>query len=167
MNDNHYHILGVSPLDSEEAIRRAYRERVTLNHPDHADNDDDRKLRTENTRLLNDAYTLLRDPVRRAAYDLRLRRQRHGLIDADSAPRSFATDMFGQWAIRNRVGQLASLAIIVTTIAITLRIADVVEYSPIAELVAATCWLLLLVVENGIAGSPLSVLERALPRRRR
>ena len=155
---NRYRILGVSSLDSEEAIRRAYRDRITLNHPDHAENDEDRKERTEYTRSINDAYSLLRDPVRRAAYDLRLRRERHGLIDENTLPSTFASDMFGVWAIRNPAGQWISLVIITLTLIIAFRAAGAENYSPLAEILAGIGWLLLLVKENGLARSPLGDL---------
>ena len=161
---NRYRILGVSPLDSDEAIRRAYRDRITINHPDHAENDEDRKERTEYTRKINDAYSLLRDPVRRAAYDLRLRRERHGLIDEASLPSTFATDMFGTWAIRTPAGQWISLALIILTLAIALLAAGAENYSPLVEILAGLGWLALLIKENGLARSPLGDLAALIRR---
>ena len=57
-----YEVLGVERDATVEAIHRSYRERARAAHPDLA-GDDDRMA------ALNEAWAVLRDPVRRAAYD--------------------------------------------------------------------------------------------------
>lgn len=73
MATSHYEVLGVSPLASPEAIRRAYRQRARLVHPDRqvtggpppADAGSADRAMQE----LNEAWRVLGDPARRAAYD--------------------------------------------------------------------------------------------------
>ncbi|HEY76387.1 MAG TPA: DnaJ domain-containing protein [Thermoflexia bacterium] len=66
-----YEILGVSPLATQEEIRRAYRALVRRYHPDSGTDE------ASATRFLevHQAYELLTDPARRRAYD-RLHRER-------------------------------------------------------------------------------------------
>jgi len=66
-----YEVLGVSPLATQEEIRRAYRALVRRYHPDSGTDE------ASATRFLevHRAYELLRDPVRRRAYD-RLHQER-------------------------------------------------------------------------------------------
>jgi len=66
-----YEILGVSPLATQEEIRRAYRALVRRYHPDSGTEE------ASATRFLeiHQAYELLSDPARRRAYD-RLHRER-------------------------------------------------------------------------------------------
>lgn len=63
-----YRVLGVSQSATQAEITRAYRRRLRDHHPDlhtgETDPDADEQLR----RILS-AYTILRDPHRRAAYD--------------------------------------------------------------------------------------------------
>ncbi|HHS97858.1 MAG TPA: VWA domain-containing protein [Chloroflexi bacterium] len=66
-----YEVLGVSPLATQEEIRRAYRALVRRYHPDSGTEE------ASATRFLeiHQAYELLSDPARRRAYD-RLHRER-------------------------------------------------------------------------------------------
>ncbi len=68
-----YEVLGVSPLATQEEIRRAYRALVRRYHPDSGTDE------ASTTRFLeiHQAYELLSDPARRRAYD-RLHRERRG-----------------------------------------------------------------------------------------
>jgi len=61
---NFYAILGVSPRESRENIRSAYRRRARELHPDLAG-----RPSTEAFRELSEAYETLSDPARRSAYD--------------------------------------------------------------------------------------------------
>ena len=71
-----YDILGVRPDDGDEAFKRAFRKAVKANHPDiHAD-DPDAPIRF---RQVVKAYTILRDPETRAAYDQLLALEREQL----------------------------------------------------------------------------------------
>ena len=59
-----YSVLGVGRHASEREISRAYRRAARLSHPDNGDGGSAAGFRS-----VNDAYAVLRDPVRRAAYD--------------------------------------------------------------------------------------------------
>lgn len=64
---DYYQILEVDKAASPEVIKRAYRVLSMKYHPDRApevEGDTDQKMR-----LLNEAYGILSDPVRRSSYD--------------------------------------------------------------------------------------------------
>ncbi|HML61945.1 MAG TPA: DnaJ domain-containing protein, partial [Solidesulfovibrio sp.] len=67
MPDDPYALLGVAPDADAEALRRAYRARALACHPD-VHPDDPRAV--ERFLALGQAYAMLADPLRRAAYDL-------------------------------------------------------------------------------------------------
>lgn len=73
-NPDHYTVLGVEPGAGHDEIRKAFRERVRACHPDRvAGLDEDlRRLAEQKMVELNEAYAVLRNPARRAAYDSRL-----------------------------------------------------------------------------------------------
>lgn len=62
----HYEVLGVRPTSTPEEVRRAYHEQARRLHPDRAGGapDDARAMQD-----VNEAWRVLRDPGRRAAYD--------------------------------------------------------------------------------------------------
>jgi len=62
-----YAVLGVDPQADTATIRRAYRALAHRHHPDFGGN-------THQMVVINDAWHTLRDPERRARYDLQLRR---------------------------------------------------------------------------------------------
>lgn len=62
----HYEVLGIPEGASEDEVRQAYRRLVKDSHPDLAGD-------PARFRLVTQAYDMLSDPVRRAAYDRRLR----------------------------------------------------------------------------------------------
>lgn len=64
----YYDVLGVNPKASQYQIRKAYKQRVKLVHPDVVH--DDRAMRK--AKLLNRAYSVLRHADRRVAYDATL-----------------------------------------------------------------------------------------------
>lgn len=68
---SYYDILGVSQSASQQDIMRAYRKLVMIHHPDRAAIN---KLSTTQQRfhLINEAYSALKTPTRRAAYDEKL-----------------------------------------------------------------------------------------------
>jgi len=68
---NYYDVLGVPSDADHDQIRKAFRERVRACHPDRVANLDEdlRKLAEEKMVGLNEAYAVLRNPARRAAYD--------------------------------------------------------------------------------------------------
>jgi len=70
----HYEVLGIGPGADTEAIRRAYIAVAKASHPDRRQSDDpERRARAdERIRAANAAWNVLRDPDRRAEYDLSL-----------------------------------------------------------------------------------------------
>lgn len=74
---DHFETLGIAPgfrID-EKALEQRYRELTRLLHPDRhaAGGPAARRLALEKTIAVNDAWRVLKDPVRRAAYLLKLR----------------------------------------------------------------------------------------------
>lgn len=61
---DHYEILQISPNADNETIRRVYRMQAQRFHPDNLDSGN-----AEAFRRISDAYEVLIDPRRRAAYD--------------------------------------------------------------------------------------------------
>src|SRR5690349_19606685 len=61
-----YEVLGVGPAASGEEITRAWRQRARTEHPDTRPRDAGAAARF---RALAEAYRVLGDPARRAAYD--------------------------------------------------------------------------------------------------
>lgn len=62
----HYEVLGISEGASDEEVRHAYRRLVKAAHPDRAGD-------PTRFQLITQAYDVLSDPARRAAYDRRFR----------------------------------------------------------------------------------------------
>ena len=67
----HYQRLGVAPTATQPEIRAAYRDLARLHHPDVSDADADAAMVA-----VNEAWYVLRDPARRAAYDATMRSAR-------------------------------------------------------------------------------------------
>ena len=67
---SHYDVLGVAPDAATSEVRRAYVLLARRYHPDRTGGDPDAM------RAINDAWAILRDPTRRASYDLSLGRER-------------------------------------------------------------------------------------------
>src|ERR1700730_2230564 len=64
---DYYEILQISPNADPDLIHRVYRLLAQRYHPDNADSGDERAFR-----LLTDAYKVLSEPEKRAAYDVNL-----------------------------------------------------------------------------------------------
>jgi len=62
---DYYEVLGIDRDASDEAIKRAFRQLAFKYHPDH--NRDERA--GEEFKEVNEAYEVLSDPDKRAAYD--------------------------------------------------------------------------------------------------
>jgi len=71
---DYYAILGVSASAGTGEIVKAYRALVARYHPDKHQDNELRDLAEEKLAELNEAYSVLSDPMRRAAYD-RTRKQ--------------------------------------------------------------------------------------------
>ncbi|WP_297161119.1 J domain-containing protein [Thermogemmatispora sp.] len=69
---DYYSILGVAPTASPEEIRRAYLRLVRRYHPDAhlAAAPGLQSMHEQQMKLINEAYEVLGDPRRRAAYDV-------------------------------------------------------------------------------------------------
>lgn len=65
----YYEVLGVPENATQDQIQQSFRRLAQQDHPDHARDEDDRKRRTARFQTLSEAYEVLKDPVRRAAYD--------------------------------------------------------------------------------------------------
>ena len=65
IDSTYYDYLGLPQEADLKDIQKAYRQRALVPHPDKGGN-------TTWQRKLNEAYTLLKDPVQRKAYDLKL-----------------------------------------------------------------------------------------------
>lgn len=66
---DHYRVLGIARDASSQEVKRAYRERVKVCHPDRNEEPGARNL----FHVVHSAYETLRDPERRRAYDADLR----------------------------------------------------------------------------------------------
>ncbi len=78
----HYEVLRVEPTAPIAEVRRAYVALARQHHPDRANGDAD------SMRAINDAWATLRDPDRRAAYDVSLGRARLTAAPAETRPAS-------------------------------------------------------------------------------
>lgn len=78
---SHYELLGVRHDASPEALHHAYKQAVRASHPDSGPATE-REWRERRTVELNVAYSVLKDPLKRADYDERLR----ALLSPPAAP---------------------------------------------------------------------------------
>jgi DnaJ-class molecular chaperone len=99
---NHYVVLGVASTESGDGIRAAFRELARQNHPDRVG-----PAGAHAFRELTESYEVLRDPMRRQAYDESLRSpplERHVSLRRDSKEIRPSEDaMFDRFA-RNFTG---------------------------------------------------------------
>ena len=72
---SHYEVLGIRETADRRAVRAAYLKRIKAIHPDRAGK---RKADGDRATAVNLAYFTLRDPRRRLAHDLELKRARSG-----------------------------------------------------------------------------------------
>lgn len=61
----YYEVLGVYPGATQQEIKDAFKAKALVEHPDHGGD-------PEAWRFVQDAYTILKQPVSRAPYDLAL-----------------------------------------------------------------------------------------------
>ncbi|MEO0458603.1 MAG: J domain-containing protein [Cyanobacteria bacterium P01_A01_bin.114] len=79
-SENHYELLGLKPGASVQQIRRAYRDRSKLYHPDTTELSD--AVATQKFQALNEAYATLSTPEKRLLYDQQLGYSRLHVIQA-------------------------------------------------------------------------------------
>ena len=65
---DHYEVLQVHPKATPEIISKAYRTLAARHHPD-SQKPEDRPASEELMKRINEAYAVLSDPQKRAAYD--------------------------------------------------------------------------------------------------
>ena len=68
---DYYEILGVKPDDSQQAIKVSHRDKVIIFHPDRFMNapESARRLAEEELKKVNDAFDILKDPIKKQKYD--------------------------------------------------------------------------------------------------
>jgi molecular chaperone DnaJ len=82
MANNYYIVLGIKSDAKPEKIKSAYRQKVQEFHPDHYGQDCEPFIK------IQEAYSVLSDPVRRRAYDDSMRAEKFRVpIHADLTPR--------------------------------------------------------------------------------
>lgn len=64
---DYYEILGVKKDATEAEIKRAYKKMILKYHPDR--NPDNKEMAREKSKEINEAYDVLKDPQKKAAYD--------------------------------------------------------------------------------------------------
>ncbi len=88
---DYYQVLGVNRDASEEDIKKAYRKLAMKHHPDRNQGD---KSSEENFKEAKEAYEVLADPRKRAAYD----QFGHAGVDPSAGPGGFGPAGFGGFA---------------------------------------------------------------------
>ena len=103
--ENHYETLGIGRSAAPEDVRRAFAEKAKRVHPDLNPGS---AWAERSTKALNEAYAVLRDPTRRALYDLR----RFGGPERRASPRErFDMAAWRETAETARVERKASLGL--------------------------------------------------------
>ena len=66
---DYYETLGVDRSVSDDDLKKAYRKLARQHHPDLHTGDQQKKTAEEKFKEINEAYAVLSDPEKRAAYD--------------------------------------------------------------------------------------------------
>ena len=85
---DYYNILGVNRDATASEITKAFRKLARENHPDRGGS-------TENFQLINEAYSILKDPKKRRDYDLYGDASDHNSVGGDDFGTMFARSFFG------------------------------------------------------------------------
>ncbi len=91
---DYYKVLGLSRDASQEDIKRAFRKLARKYHPDRNPGD---KEAEEKFKEINEAYEVLRDPEKRAAYDRFGHQMRGGGFGGPGGPGGFGAQDFSSW----------------------------------------------------------------------
>jgi DnaJ-class molecular chaperone len=86
-NEDYYKILGVDRKATKEEIKRAYRKKSLVKHPDRSKDNN----ATEEFQKITEAYDILGDANKRSTYDQRFG---YGFIDNLHKNQGFPSDMF-------------------------------------------------------------------------
>jgi curved DNA-binding protein CbpA len=92
---DYYELLQISPNAEPETIHRVYRLLAQRLHPDNQQSGDPGRFRT-----LVEAYAVLSDPEKRAAYDLTYNELRHRRFHASAAPERAQSPMEVEQVVR-------------------------------------------------------------------
>lgn len=68
---DYYKILGIAKNATDDEIKKAYRKRALMHHPDRHSNgtDEEKKDQEKKFKEVGEAYTVLSDPVKKSRYD--------------------------------------------------------------------------------------------------
>lgn len=80
MSKNYYAVLSVSPDATQEEIKKAFRKLALQYHPDIIIDPDKKVESGERFKVINEAYEVLSDPIKRGQYD------RYGTLSLDIGP---------------------------------------------------------------------------------
>ena len=80
---DYYAILGVMPTATPNDIKQAYRQLARLHHPDLAQQQQDSRIKR-----INEAYNVLGDPQKRAAYNALLLEEYQRIMTYKASPSS-------------------------------------------------------------------------------
>jgi curved DNA-binding protein CbpA len=106
---NHYETLGLRQDADAESVRRAYLSQVALCHPDRLERGSAAwSAANERLRDLNEAYSTLKDPKRRAQYDRSMVEMRTAVVHQRKPPAADEAELDAR-AERNRARYHAAL----------------------------------------------------------
>ncbi len=91
---DYYQVLGIAPTATADQVRAAFRRLARRIHPDTNPSWEDDERANQQMALLNEAYSVLRDPAQRAEYD-RQRQMHRPRADPASRPNAAPTRPMG------------------------------------------------------------------------